>query len=840
MKRFDWKKLLPHAIAVAIFLVVALAYCKPAIEGKVLQQSDITQWKGMAKDIYDFKAKNGEAPLWTNGMFSGMPGYLIAGKTNNVVPYYFTEAISLFLPKPFQFFFLACICFYFLAQVLRTNPWVSIVGALGFAYATYNPVIVAVGHDTKMLSIALLPGLLASLILIYEKKYLIGAALTAMFAGALVSQNHYQIVYYGLIAALLMTIAYAIHWILTKDFKHLAIAALVTILSGVTGALSNAVVLLPNYEYTEATIRGGSALADSTSRIGKEGLSKDYAFSYSMFKSEPLVLMFPNMFGGSSDHAEMKEDKSKTVEALQGMQQQMQQQLGQYFVSQNEQGEIFPRTYWGGIGGTSGPPYAGAIICFLAILAFFVLDGKHKWWILTATVLTVMMSWGSYFDGFNSWLLKVLPMYNKFRAPSMIMVVPTLLFCMLAVLALQKILFDTTNNAELWNKMKKGFIAAASVVVFAFALYINFEYQSDNENELVKQVAQIQDAQQKSFFEQPVKSLVNAIKEDRQTLFLNSILRTFFFAAVAGLVLWLANRKTIKPAIAIAVIGLFAFIDVMAVNVTYLNSNNFKEKEEYNVVFEPTASDLQILQDKSFYRVLDVAQGIGAAFNQGALVSYFHKNIGGYHPAKLSIYQDLIEKQLYNYPNCKPVLDMLNTKYIITGQPGQTTVQTNTGALGAAWFVKGVRFTKTAKEEMDALTSLNVKDSAVANESFSKVLKSGINYDSTAAIQLVKNSNDSIRYTSTASTEQLAVFSEVYYDKGWNAYVDGQKTEIAKVNYVLRAIMVPAGTHTIEFKFEPISHKTGWTITTITSILMVLLLMAGLFTVWKQRSKTVA
>jgi len=418
----------------------------------------------------------------------------------------------------------------------------------------------------------------------------------------------------------------------------------------------------------------------------------------------------------------------------------------------------------------------------------------------------------------------------------MIMVVPTLLFCMLAVLALQKILFETTDTTALWKQLKKGFIATAGVIAIAFVLYISFEYQSENETELLKQVAQIQDPQQKSFFEQPVKSLVNAIKEDRQSLFISSILRTIFFAAVAGLILWLANRKTIKPAIAIAVIGLFAFIDVMAVNVTYLNSDNFKEKEEYNVVFEPTASDNQILQDKGYYRVLDVAQGIGAAFNQGALASYFHKNIGGYHPAKLSIYQDLIEKQLYNYPNCKPVLDMLNTKYIITGQPGQTTVQTNPGALGAAWFVKGIRFVNSPKEEMNALSTLTVRDSAVANISFNKTLRQPAGFDSTSTISFVKNENDSIRYTTKSSIEQLAVFSEVYYDKGWNAYVDGKQTDIAKVNYVLRAIMVPAGEHTIEFKFEPKSHQTGWTITTITSILMVLLLLAGLFTAWKQRN----
>lgn len=311
MKNFDWKKLLPHVYAIVIFLLVAFFYCKPALTGKVLQQSDITQWKGMSHDIYKFKEATGEAPLWTNSMFSGMPGYLIAGKTNNYVPYYFAEALSLFLGKPFQFFFLACVCFYFLSQVLRTNTWVGVVGALAYAYATYNPIIVSVGHDTKMMSIALLPGFIGALLLTYEKKYWWGAACTAFFTGALVSQNHYQVIYYGIIIAFIMTIAYAITWVKNKDFKHLGLAAGITVVTGLVGVLSNAVVIFPNYEYTQETIRGGSELANSTSNVGKEGLSKNYAFDYSMYKSEPFVMMVPGMYGGASGVMEVAAEIQK-------------------------------------------------------------------------------------------------------------------------------------------------------------------------------------------------------------------------------------------------------------------------------------------------------------------------------------------------------------------------------------------------------------------------------------------------------------------------------------------------------------------------------------------------
>lgn len=824
MKNFDWKKLLPHLFAIGIFLIVALFYCRPALQGKVLQQSDIIQWKGMSQDIHRFKEVHGDAPLWTNSMFSGMPGYLIAGRTNNDVPYYFAEVLSLFLAKPFQFFFLACVCFYFLSQVLRVNTWIGVIGSLAYAYATYNPVIIVAGHDTKMMSIALLPGFIASLILIYDKKYWWGAALTAFFSGSLISQNHYQITYYALIIAVFMTVGYAVYWIRTKQFRHLAIAAAITISAGLVGTLSNAVVIFPNYEYTQQTIRGGSELGNANTT--KTGLSQEYAFDYSMYKSEPFVMLIPRMFGGSSNNLEMDESKSKAIEALQSMPPELGQQL---------QGNL--SFYWGGIGGTQGPPYVGAIVCFLAILGFVILGNKHKWWILATCVLAILMSWGGFFPGFNGFLLKHLPMYNKFRAPSMTIVIPTFLLCMTAIMSLQKVLFGLEDRKLLQKQIRQGLIATGGVFVVLFLLYFSLDYTSTGDARLLQQVSQIPDASQKATIEQAVRSFVNGLKDDRQHLFLMDIFRSLFFIAVAAAALILYERKVLKPVLALTVIGLFSFIDVMAIDNNYLKTDNFQDKEENEAAFNPTRADQAILQDKSWYRVLDLTHGgIGAAFNAGALTAYHHKTIGGYHPAKLSIYQDLIEHQLYKYPNNQNVLDMLNTKYIIENT-NATSVAARPTNLGPVWFVKGVRFVNDAREEMAALDNLNTRDSAVANKGFSNILKTGFSPDPSATIQLVKNENDVVTYNAKSATEALAVFSEVYYDKGWNAYIDGKQVPYAKVNYVLRGMMVPAGQHSVVFKFEPRSHAIGWTITGICSVIMVLLLAAAIFFELKRNKK---
>ncbi len=839
MQRINWKALIPHAIAIALFFVVALIYCKPAMEGKVLQQHDVTQWKGMAQNSFQYKDKHGHFPLWTNGMFSGMPAYQITGISSNPISVgYIGSLLTLGLPKPAGVFFLACICFYFLTQVLRINPYIGIIGALAYTYATYNPIILAAGHDTKMNAIAYLPSVIASLLLIYERKYLWGAACTALFTALLLGANHLQITYYSFIIIAIMTIAFAISCIREKNWKHLFQSAGIAVVAGLLGIMINATTLLTTYEYSKKTIRGGSILADGKTNATKTGLSKDYALSYSIYKTEPLVMMFPRMYGGSSNNLEIAEDKSKAIEALQQMPQQLGQQL---------QGAL--QFYWGGIDGvgTSGPPYAGAIICFLALIGFVLVDKKYTYWIAAAAALTIMMSWGKYFEGFNVALLKYLPMYDKFRAPSMILVVPTFLFTMLATLALQKI-FTEENKELLWKQYKKGLLVVAVVFAIAAIVYISSDFSSDGDRILSQQVNAIPDAAQRESIAAPVKQFIDGLKEDRKSLFLADLFRTLLFCIAAGGAIYASIKTKISSLALIAVIGVFAMIDVFGISSKYLNSANYQDAAEYENTFTPTAADNQILKDTGYYRVLNLTQGISGAFNSGALTAYYHKSVGGYHPAKLSIYQDLIEKQLYKFPDCLPVLNMLNTKYLIMPdqQTGQATVQQNSNALGACWFVKGIRYEKGPAEVMDALTYFNPKDSAVVEEKYRGAITAAIAggnttsnvTDSSASIVLINNDNDQANYSSSASVKQFAVFSEIFYDAGWVAMIDGKEAPIVQTNYVLRGLVVPAGKHEIVFSFKPASFYTGNKAAIGSSVAIWLLLLAAVASNFR-KNKTV-
>jgi hypothetical protein len=832
MKNFQWKSLLPHVIAIVVFLIVAAIYCKPALDGKVLQQSDVIHWKGMVKDMEIYKDKHGTWPLWTNGMFSGMPGYQIAmGSSNPISIGYLQPVFSLFLSKPISFFFLASLCFYFLTQCLRTNPYLGIIGGLAYAYATYNPIIIAVGHDTKMAAIAYMPALIGSLILIYEKRYLWGAALTGISTCFLIGANHLQITYYAFIIVAIMSIGYAVKWIMQKDFKTLFIAAGTAAGAIVLGVLVNAVMLLTTYEYSKETIRGGSVLADGKTSVTKTGLSTDYALSYSMYKTEPLVLMFPKMFGGSSSQLEVAEDKSKAVEALQ----QMPQQLGQQI--QQMGGLAF---YWGGIDGvgTSGPPYTGAIICFLALIGFVLLDSKHKWWILATIVLAFMMSWGKYFEGFNIFLLKHLPMYDKFRAPSMIMVVPNLLLCMLAVLTVQKVI-STDNKEELWKKYKKGLLVVGGVIVVALLVYWGADFTGVSDKQITSRLNEIPDGQQKDAIMQYVHPFFNGLKEDRKNLFTSDLLRSILFMAVAGVAIWLSIKKKLHYGFVLAAIGVFALIDVLTIDTKYLNEANYAEKEESDNRFTPSPINTAILKDTSYYRVLDLSGGISSAFNAGSLTSYFHKSIGGYHPAKLSIYQDLIEHQLYKYPDCEPVINMLNAKYIMTGNIATDTVA-NKNALGAAWFVKTIKYENGPSAVMNALTTFNPKDTAIADVKDKAAITAFNQTDSAANIQLINNDNDVVNYVSNNGNNGFAVFSEVYYDKGWKAYIDDKETPIVKVNYVLRGLQVPSGKHNIRFEFKPASYYSGSKAAIFSSALIWLLIIGAIAQEFRKSKKAVA
>ncbi|MFL5739000.1 MAG: YfhO family protein [Flavisolibacter sp.] len=817
MKQGWIKPLLPHLIAVGVFLIVALIYCRPVLQGEVLHQEDVVQWKAMSKNSFDYKEKHGHFPLWTTSMFSGMPAYQIAMETDiPVSPGIFYYIFTLGLPKPISFFFLACICFYFLSQMLRINPYVGIIGSLAYAYLTYNAVLVATGHDTKMQSIALLPAFIGSIMLLYEKRYLWGLAFTALFTTLLVAMNHMQIIYYALIIAVFMAIGYIIYWFRRGDVKHLVLATVLAIAGGTIGVLSNAVTILTTLEASKTTIRGGTELPDKNAT--KTGLSKDYALSYSMYKTEPFVMMVPKMYGGS-DGMEIDQENSKAVEQLQ----QMPQQVAQYL-------QYGLHYYWGGIGGTQGPPYVGAIICFLTLIGFFILDNKYKWWILSASVLAIVMSWGEYFSGFSTFLLNNLPMYNKFRAPSMTIVIPSFLFCLMAMLTLQKIIvFD--KGQELWDRYKKGLILTAGVFVVLLLIYLSSDFTSTNDKTFLEQAAgygnQVSDY---------AKNFMNALKEDRRSLFSGSLLRSFLFIAAAAFLLWMVVRQKMKTWLAYAIIGVLAFIDIMGVDVKYLNADNYQEEQEYNNNFTATPADQQILQDKSYYRVLDLRQGINT-LNYGAMTAYYHNSIGGYHPAKLSIYQDLIERQLNKFPQSMPVVNMLNTKYIIQAdQSGKESVYTNLEALGPAWFVKAVRYEQTPDAVMNALTNFHPKDTAILFSKDQPLVSYTPSADSSGSIHLDKQDNDEITYTSDAPVNRFAVFSEIYYDRGWKAYVDGKETPILRTNYVLRGLSVPAGHHSIRFVFHPASFYTGKTIALLAGIVVLLLIIGAIVQTWRKRT----
>jgi len=827
MLKSIFKSALPHIIAVAIFAIVAIIYCKPALEGKVLQQSDITQWKGMAQDAFSYKEKYGYTPLWSNSMFGGMPAYQTTGVGGFEYSVgWINQLLTLGLAEPISLFFLASICFYFLAQVLGFNTIISIIGALGYSYATYNPIIVSVGHITKMHSIAYLPLFIASLLVLYQKKYLLGGILTSVATVLLIQGNHIQIDYYGVLIAIFMSVYFLIIWIKNKEYTHILKTLGIGLTAGIIGLAVNAPLLLSTYEYGKESIRGGSKLITKDSKTTSTGLNKDYALSYSMYKSEPLVLMFPNIYGGGSDPNAVDPANSKAIETLQQMQPQVAQQL-----------QSFLSFYWGGIGFTAGPPYVGVIICFFALLGFSVKENKHKWWIAATIILSFLLSAGSYLESFNVFILNNIPFYNKFRAPSMIMVIPTLLLGIMALYGMAEIATETSLK-NITKKYKLSFILVGIILLSVLSIYFTSDFKSDGERNLIEQIAKIPDANQRAAFEAPARDLVNAIATDRKGMIEGDVVKFFIYLLLIFALVFLAIKKVINQTILLIGFGVLSMIDLFQVNLKYLKSDSFIEATENENAFALSPIDIALKKDTTQYRVLDMRGGINNAFNGGAIVAYNHKTVGGYHAAKLSIYQDLIENQWYKFPNCMPTMNMLNTKYVISGNLENDTIP-NKDALGNVWFVKGIQFEKGPAEVMQRLDNFNPKDTAIIEQKDKIESLNNLESDENASIALVNNKNDEINYTSSSTKKQFAVFSEIYYNLGWKAYIDNVETPIVKTNYVLRGLVVPAGNHAIRFEFKPTTIKNSIIASTFASILLWLGIVAMIVMAYRNKQKSI-
>lgn len=819
MKNNIFKKLLPHFIAIIIFLVISVFFCKPALEGNVLNQSDMVSVKGMSQNGIEYKEKNGHLPLWNPNLFSGMPNYQIAMEGKSVLPD-LTKIFTLGLPKPINFFFLACISFYLLCLVLGVNTVIAILGSLSFAFCTYNPVIISVGHETKMWAIAYMPALLAGLILIYEKKYWIGLALTTMFAYCEIAVNHPQINFYFALVAAAVTIVYVIQWIMNKEWKHFAIATGLTIISAMVGIAGSAVLLLPNYEYVKATMRGGKDIAiagDSVKATKTSGLDTSYAFQYSLGKAESFVIMMPNAFGGSS--YKKFDENSDVVKKLtaRGVPENSAIQLA----------SSLPK-YWGGIDGvgTAGPPYIGAIVCLLALIGFVLYKKPLRWGLLAITALGIMMAWGKYLPGFNTFLFNHLPLYNKFRAPSMTMVITEFTIPIMAILGLQYLLYRENSRELLKADFKKILYALGGLFGLLLIMYLMMDYSSPIDKDIINAYTD------KNGSDEMGRLIVSGLKADRSDMFGGQILRTFGFAIIVVGFLYAYLRNWMKPLVIGITLAIISTIDLLSIDKDYLNADNYVSTDEIvSQNFVPTPIHQQILKDTSEqkdFRVFDITNN---PYND-ARPSYFFKNIGGYHPAKLRIYQDIIDKYLSG-PFNQNVLNMLNMKYMITAnsQNGQPTLIPNPNAFGPCWLVKNVKIVDGPVQEIESIGKADLKDTAFVEKSYANAVIQPVR-DSTAILKLSKFDNDVMLYSFNSSSPQFGVFSEVYYPYGWNAYIDGKKVEYCRTNYILRGLSIPAGKHEIKFVFEPSSYKNGVRIAYIASFLILIFFLGGLFMQW--------
>lgn len=838
MQSFDFKKFLPHLLAILGFIVIAALFSYPQLKGEVLKQHDIVSWKGMVKEGQDWYEKTGENVLWSNSMFGGMPTYTHYVPESNNYIYKIQEAITGALGKPISFLFLAMLCFYLLMNTLTKNRWVAIAGSIAYAFSTYNVIIIGAGHETKMLAIAYLPAVLAGLLLLYKGKWWRGTPLLGISLALMISTAHYQIVYYSIFIIAAALIGLFVIAIRNGSLKQYFIASAIAAVTALVAVGPTMPTFLATLEYNKVTMRGGESELtinhdqDKQSKGG--GLDKDYAFRWSNGITETFCIMVPGLYGGAS--SEDVGENSATFDKLTS--------LGVPEQSAAQVASGVP-TYWGDQPFLSGPVYFGAIVCFLFILGLMIVKSPHKWWIVAASAFGIVLSWGSNFSGLNYLLFDTLPGLNKFRTPSMWLVIPQLLFPLLGAWALKDAVEERISREELLKKVKLAVIISAGLcLVIGVGGRMFMSFKSPNDAQVVQQFTQM-------FGNNPqaANELMGAVREDRGSMAMTSgIVSAVFIVLAGGLMFLFAQRKVKGEVMLIGVAALIA-VDLIKTDKNYLNEENYTEEDAYEAAFNPRPVDQQIKQDPDpYYRVLDLTRN---TYND-AIQSYHHKTIGGYHPAKIEAYQDMIDVHMGPTSGFNmAVLNMLNTKYLIyPGQGGQPIASPNPEALGNAWFVSDIKWVSTADEEMMSLKARTLGDTAQVPNAFEpakvavirddfKSELDGYSFgkDSAANISLTKYGLNDLTFESNNSQNGLAVFSDIYYPYGWKAYVDGQETPILKANYLLRAIKIPAGKHKVEFKFHPDSFYKGNTIALITSIILILVAIVSIVMIFKNKGK---
>jgi hypothetical protein len=791
------QKFFPHALAIFGFVIVSTLYFFPVLQGKQIFQSDIAQYTGMAKEQNDFRATHHEEPYWTNSAFGGMPTYQLGAK----YPHDYVGAIDdvlRFLPRPADYLFLYFLSFYILMLVLKADPLKAFFGALAFGFSTYLIIILGVGHNAKAHAIAYMPLVVAGFVLVFQRKYIWGGLLT-MFAVALeVNANHFQMTFYLLILLLILSGYFVYEGIKSKEYKSLLYSIGTLIGAGIIAIGANATNLLATAEYANFSTRGKSDLSfnpDGSKRTTDVAMSRDYITEYSYGIAESFNLIAPRLFGGSNNEKVGTDSSMFEFMISQGVPEAQ----ATDFVSGMP-------TYWGDQPIVSAPAYIGAVVFFLAILALFIDDRKIKYAFLGGAILTLILSWGKNFPALTDFCIDYIPMYNKFRAVSSIQVILELCFPVLAIMGLQSF-FKLEKEKQLKPLLQSGAIGLGLILVlFLSKSLFSFSGASDG-----------------SFMESYGPNFVDALKADRRSLYSADLLRSGFFIIISAGTLWLFFKNKIAQNTAIILVGLFMVSDLFFVAKNYVSNKDFISAREVEVPFQETPADTEILKDTTNYRVFDI-QGL-----MQARASYFHKAIGGYSAVKPQRIQQLFDYQIAK--NNLEILNMLNVKYVIqVDKEGKEYPIINPDANGNAWFVNQVKWVQNSDEEMKALDKLDSKNVAVVNENeFSDLKNKALAKDSSATIILDSYKPNNLKYTSNNSKEGLAVFSEMYYGKGWKALIDGKETSIIRADYALRAIVVPAGKHSIEFKFDPQVVKTGSMITLVSSIGMMFLLIGGIY-----------
>jgi len=814
MKPTFFQRAWPTLAVLGVFLALTMAYFSPMLNGKLLRQGDMEHVAGMQREGKDFQQETGEVSVWTGSMFSGMPSYQIyAPRTSNLVSQIQNAFLTVF-PQPLGIALLYLIGFFFLGATLGLPTLLSAAMAIGFAFGSYNFIILEAGHPTKALAIAYMPLVMGGLLQLFRGNWWLGASVTALGLALELTANHFQITYYLMFVVLAFGIAKLIEAVREKELLRFAKAVAIAVGCLALAVGANFSNLWTTQEYAAATIRGKAEIKTDATDETKDGdgLKKDYAFGWSYGVGESWTVLVPNAYGGGS--GTKLENKSATYKWIENN------------GAMSQLGGILDRapTYWGDQPFTSGPVYLGALVCFLFVFGFFATKGSDRWWLLAASVLSFMLAWGKNFEGFNDFMFYNVPLYNKFRSVSMTLVIASLCFPILGALGLARLMAqdeESKKRNEQALKIAAGVVGGLLLLVCLMpSLLGDFSAEGD------KQMASLP------------KEFLDAFREDRMSMARADALRSLLFVVLGGALLWFTVKGRVKTTYAYAGLGLLILIDLWGIDQRYLSKENFVPKSETITPYFASQADEQILADKDpHFRVFNTVVN---SFND-ASTSFFHKSVGGYHAAKLRRYQDVIEMHLSR--GNMAVFNMLNTKYFIQqGQGGQPAAAPNPAAMGNAWVVASTKKVASPQLEIEALKNDSVhrwdpRQSAVFSPDQYTTGLTEQTFDTVGARVRLSGgyAPNKLTYSFEAPKEQFVVFSEIFYQPGWISTLDEKEVTHSRVNYLLRGMKVPAGKHTIAFEFRPPSYYTGKNVDLASSLLVLGLVGFAGFQGFKKR-----